>query len=349
MNIRRDGTVITFGEIMMRLSPPGFRTFGQANSFDAIYGGGESNVAVSLANYGHDAAFVSRIPAHEIGDCAVRELRRQGVNTEHIIRGGDRLGIYFIEHGASIRGSKVVYDRANSGMATIAPGTVDWKQVFDGASWFHWTGITPAISRAAADVCLEAVLAARAEGLTISCDLNYRKKLWNYGATPKEIMPALVEHCDILIGNEEDAYEHFGIKAPGVKVDDDKSIDPKAYKSVCDQLQSKFASLRIIAITLRGSINASHNRWSAILFEGETLHQSTQYDLTPIVDRVGAGDSFCGGLIYGLRTYEQPQDALNFATAASALKHTYFGDANGASKEEVVKLMQGNTSGRVSR
>ena len=343
--------VVTFGEIMLRLSPPGFLRFSQANSFDVVYGGGESNVAVSLANYGIDVDFVTRLPQNDLGDCALRELRKQGINTHNIIRGGDRLGIYFLETGAVNRGSKVVYDRANSSVSEIKPNMVDWKKVFNGVRWFHWTGITPAISQSAADTCLEAVKIASSLGITISTDLNYRSKLWKYGGDREAIMSELTSYCDIILGNEEDAEMHFGIKPEGLDVTTQgDQIKADAFLSVCLQMMKKFPKAKKVITTLRGSISASHNTWAGILYDGNTLFESPQYQITHIVDRVGGGDSFMGGLIYGLLTYPNAdQKALNFAVAASSLKHTITGDANLVSIEEVEKLMGGDASGRVAR
>ncbi|MEM7572341.1 MAG: sugar kinase [Bacteroidota bacterium] len=342
--------VVTFGEIMLRLSPPGWRRFSQASSFDVIYGGGESNVAVSLANYGLDAHFVSRIPQNDIGDCALMEMRKRNVRTDHIARGGERLGIYFLETGAVSRGSKVVYDRAHSGMASIEAGMIDWEKALAGAEWFHWTGITPAISQGAADACLEAIQTANKMGITVSTDLNYRKKLWQYGKSPAEVMPELVAGCDVILGNEEDAEKHFDIHPEGVDVTQGDSIDAGAYISVCQQLMERFPRCKKAIITLRGSISASHNSWSGVLYDGKQLYHAPTYQITHIVDRVGGGDSFMGGLIYGLLTYAgDDQQALNFAVAASCLKHTIFGDANLATIAEVEKLMSGDQSGRVSR
>ena len=343
--------VVTFGEIMLRLSPPGFLRFSQANSFDVVYGGGESNVAVSLANYGIDVDFVTRLPQNDLGDCALRELRKQGINTHNIIRGGDRLGIYFLETGAVNRGSKVVYDRANSSVSEIKPNMVDWKKVFNGVRWFHWTGITPAISQSAADTCLEAVKIASSLGITISTDLNYRSKLWKYGGDREAIMSELTSYCDIILGNEEDAEMHFGIKPEGLDITTQgDQIKADAFLSVCQQMMKKFPKAKKVITTLRGSISASHNTWAGILYDGNTLFESPQYQITHIVDRVGGGDSFMGGLIYGLLTYPNAdQKALNFAVAASSLKHTITGDANLVSIEEVEKLMGGDASGRVAR
>jgi len=336
--------VVTFGEIMLRLSPPGFLRLAQARSFDVTFGGGEANVAVSLANYGVPVDYITRLPANDLAF-----LRQFGVGVDKIVRGGERLGIYFLETGAAQRGSKVVYDRAGSAIATVERGMIDWRTAFADADWFHWTGITPAISATTADVCLEAVQTARQMGLTVSCDLNYRKNLWKWGKKASEVMPELVSHCDIAIGNEEDAEKVFGIKAPGADVIAGK-VEPEQYRFVCEQLAGRFSNLKMIAITLRGSISASHNTWSGVLWDRGTFYQGLSYDITPIVDRVGGGDAFVGGLIYGLRTYgEDRQRALDFAIAASCLKHTIPGDFNMVTVGEVEKLMGGDVSGRVSR
>lgn len=342
--------IVTFGEIMLRLTPPANRRFSQASSFDVIYGGGESNVAVSLANYGLPVNFVSRLPKNDLGECALMELRKRGVETKNILRGGERLGIYFLEIGAVSRGSKVVYDRAHSSMSTIEKGMVDWESVLADAQWFHWTGITPALSQGAADACLEAIQVANKMGVTVSTDLNYRKKLWKYGKAPGDIMPALVEGCDIILGNEEDAEKHFGLHPEGVDVTAGHSVDAKSYLSVLKQLMEMFPRAKKVITTLRGSISASHNTWSGVLYDGEKLYEAPTYDITHIVDRVGGGDSFMGGLIYGLINYpNDDQKALNFAVAASCLKHTIYGDANLVTVDEVEKLMGGDASGRVSR
>jgi 2-dehydro-3-deoxygluconokinase len=341
--------VVTFGEIMMRLSPPGFLRFGQARSFDVIYGGGEANVAVSLANYGVPVDYVTRLPNNDLGDACIQFLRQYDVGVDKIVRGGDRLGIYFLEMGAVQRGSKVIYDRANSAIATIERGMIDWKHVFADADWFHWTGITPAISAGTAGVCLEAVQVAKEMGLTVSCDLNYRKNLWKWGKAPGEVMPELVSYCDVAIGNEEDADKVFGIRAPEVDVVAGK-VEADKYRYVCEELAKRFPNLKTIAITLRGSISASHNTWSGVLWQQGEFYVAPIYDITHIVDRVGGGDSFMGGLIYGLRTYgKDRQKALGFAVAASCLKHSIFGDFNMVTVAEVEKLMAGEVSGRVSR
>jgi len=336
---------------MLRLSTPGYLRFSQARQFDATFGGGEANVAVSLANYGMDAQFVTRFPENDIARCCIRDLHSYGVKTDFCIYGGDRLGIYFLETGAVARPSKVVYDRAHSSISTIQVGMIDWDKVFEGADWFHWTGITPALSQGAADVCLEAIKAANRLGVKVSCDLNYRKNLWKYGKKAGEVMPALVEGCDIILGNEEDADKVFGIKPEGFDVTATAgTIDQKRFQSVGEQLMARFPKAKKVIITLRGSINANHNTWGGVLWDGKQLYQSPRYDITHIVDRVGGGDSFMGGLIYGLLTWpEDDQKALNFAVAASCLKHTIFGDFNQVTVAEVENLMKGDGSGRVSR
>ena len=341
-------TIVTFGEIMLRLSPPGYLRFVQAREFDATYGGGEANVAAALANYGLPVEYVTRLPPNDIGDACLSFLRQYGIGTSFVARGGDRLGIYFLEMGSAQRGSKVIYDRAASALATIEPGTIDWRAAFQGADWFHWTGITPAISEGAALTCLEAVRIAKEMGLAVSCDLNYRQKLWRWGKAPSDVMPELVSLCDIAIGNEEDADKVFGIKAPAVDVTAGR-VDAAAYAYVCEELARRFPSLQAIAITLRGSLSASHNTWSAVLWRDGTLLTGPKYDIQPIVDRVGGGDSFCGGLLYGLLTYRDDQKALDFAVAASCLKHSIWGDFNLVSVADVEKLAGGDVSGRVSR
>jgi 2-dehydro-3-deoxygluconokinase len=341
--------VVTFGEIMMRLSPPGYLRFGQARSFDLVYGGGEANVAVALADFGVPVDFVTRLPKNDIGEACLRFVRERGVGVDKIVRGGERLGIYFLEMGAVARASKVIYDRDHSAFATIEPGMVDWRQVFSDTTWFHWTGITPAISRGAAEACLEAARTAREMGLTVSCDLNYRSKLWRWGKKAGEVMPELVQYCDVAIGNEEDAAQVFGIHAPETDVTSG-SVEADKYRVVCEGLHERFPNLKTIAITLRGSISASHNTWSGLLWDQGAVYVAPTFDITHIVDRVGGGDSFMGGLIYGLLTYgDDRQSALNFAVAASCLKHTIFGDFNMVTVDEVQKLMGGDASGRVSR
>ena len=340
---------ITLGEIMLRLSTPGQLRFSQASSFDVTYGGGESNVAVSLANYGLETDFISRLPQNDIGEACLQYLRKYGVGTHFIQRGGNRLGIYFLENGAVMRGSQVIYDRADSSFATVVPNIFDWKTIFADAAWFHWTGITPAVSAGAAAVCLEAVKTAHEMGIPVSCDLNYRAKLWKWGTPVEKVMEELVAYSDVAIGNEEDAEKVFGIKAPETDVTQGK-VTADHYKFVCEILADRFPSLKTIAITLRGSKSASHNTWSAILWQSGKTYTGPIYEITHIIDRVGSGDSFMGGLIYGLNTYtNDPQKALNFAIAASALKHTVFGDFNLVSVNEVEKFMKGDGSGRVNR
>ncbi len=341
--------VITFGEIMLRLATPGHQRFSQATSFCASYGGGEANVAVSLANYGIDTEFITRLPRNDLGEAVLMELRKHNVGTRHILRGGERLGIYFLETGSVARPSKVLYDRAHSSIAAIEKGMIDWDNVFSDAGWFHWTGISPAISEGAADVCLEAIRTARKKGLTVSCDLNYRKNLWLWGKKAPEVMPDLVEECDIILGNEEDAEKVFGIRSLTADITAG-NVKGEHYETVCRQLSERFPRAKKVIITLRGSVSADHNTWSGVLFDGLRLYEAPVYQITHIVDRVGGGDSFMAGLIYGLLTYSgDDQKALNFAVAASCLKHTIHGDFNLVSAAEVEQLMKGDASGRVMR
>jgi 2-dehydro-3-deoxygluconokinase len=340
---------VTFGEIMLRLASPGYLRFSQSSQLEATFGGGEANVAVSLANYGIPASFVSRLPKNDIGDWAIQNLRKYNVQTQDILRGGERVGIYFLETGAVARASKVVYDRAGSAIADIQPGMLDWEAIFKDANWFHWTGITPALSEGAAATCLEGIKMANKLGVTVSTDLNFRKNLWKYGKTASEVMPELVAGCDVILGNEEDAEKVFHIQPEGVDVTAGH-VEAAAYESVCRQLVKRFPRAKKVIITLRGSINANHNTWAGTLFNGEQIFFSPQYDITHIVDRVGGGDSFMGGLICGLLTYpDDDQQALNFAVAASCLKHTIYGDFNLITVDEVKNLMKGDGSGRVSR
>lgn len=334
---------------MLRLATSGHQRFTQASSFCASYAGGEANVAVSLANYGLRTEFITRVPKNEIGQAAVMNLRKHNVGTTHIIYGGNRIGIYFLETGSVARPSKVIYDRTGSSMAEIKTGMIEWNAVFSGATWFHWTGITPAISEGAAEICREAIAAARAKGLTVSCDLNYRKNLWKWGKTASEVMSGLVSGCDIILGNEEDAEKVFGIKPAGIDISGGNKVSAK-YESVCIKLKRQFPEAKKIVITLRGSISADHNTWSGILYDGKKFFEAPVYQITHIVDRVGGGDSFMGGLIYGLITWpKDDQKTLNFAVAASCLKHTIPGDFNLVSLEEVEQLMNGDGSGRVLR
>ena len=341
--------VLTFGEIMLRLSPPYFKRFSQATSFDVIYGGGEANVAVSLSNFGFPVDYVTRLPNNDIGDACIRYLKQFGINTNKILRGGERIGIYFLENGASARSSKVIYDRAHSAISNAKPEMFNWDVLLEDVHWLHLTGITPAISQNLANICLDALKTAKTKNLTISCDLNYRSKLWNYGKKPSEIMPELVKFCDHIIGNEEDADKVLGIVAPDTDITSG-NIDPEKYVYVAKEMQKRYPNLKSIAITLRGSISASHNTWAGVLYDGKELYVSPHYEITHIVDRVGGGDSFVAGLIYGFQTFNcDYQKILNFAVAASCLKHTIFGDFNLVTVDEVKKIMKGDVSGRVSR
>ena len=340
--------VVTFGEIMLRLSTPGYSRFVQSRQFDATYGGGEANVAVSLANYGLESTFVTRLPKNEIGQSALNHLRRFGVNTNYIVRGGERLGIYFLETEASQRASKVIYDRANSAVSTTDPSEYDWDSIFEGKDWFHWTGITPALGEKAQIALKDAVKAAKANGLTISVDLNFRKKMWTEEQAQKVMIP-LMEHVDVCIANEEDAEKSLGMKAG--KTDVGKAqLDIEAYGRLAKNLKNSFG-FKSAAITLRRSFSASRNGWSAIMHDQHDCvepYESSSYDIL-IVDRVGGGDSFASGLIYGLLSKDNKKSALEFAVAASCLKQTIPGDFNHVSVEEVAKLVAGGGSGRVER
>ena len=337
--------IITFGEIMMRLNPEGYCRFVQADKFEASYAGGEANVAVSLSNFGMDAAFISKIPAHEIGQCAVNELRHFGVDTRSIVRGGERLGLYFVEKGASQRASKVIYDRAGSSIAKATASDFDWNKIFDGADWFHFTGITPALGGELPEICLEACKAAKARGVKISCDLNYRKKLWS-NEKANEVMSTLMPYVDLCIANEEDAKDVFGIEAEDTDLNAGK-VNHEGYISVARQLSERFGFEKV-AITLRGSISASDNEWAAMLYSDGKAYFSPKYNVR-IVDRVGGGDSFGAGLIYSLLSEYDEQKAINFAVASSCLKHSIEHDFNLVSVAEVEALAGGNASGRVQR
>ena len=340
--------VVLFGEIMLRLKTPEFLRFSQANQFEATFGGGEANVAVSLANYGISTEYITALPGNDLGKSVIMDLNKYGVGTSKILHKGNRLGIYYLEAGAVNRASKVIYDRENSAFAELKPGILNWDDILQDVQWFHWTGITPAVSEGAAAVCLEALKAASAKGITISTDLNYRKNLWKWGKKASDVMPELVSHCDIILGNEEDAEMVFGIHSAETDVVGGK-VAHEDFEHVCMELMKKFPKAKKVIITLRGSISASHNTWSGVLYDGKKLYAAPVYQITHIVDRVGGGDSFMGGLIYGLITYNDDQKALNFATAASCLKHTIQGDYNQVTVEEVEKLMSGDASGRVSR
>lgn len=330
---------------MLRLAPEGYYRFAQAETFGATFGGGEANVAVSLANYGLDAAFVTKLPTHEIGQMAVNSLRRYGVDTSYITRGGDRVGIYYLEKGASQRPSKVIYDRAYSAIALASKEDFDWEKIFDGAEWFHFTGITPALGDNVAEICLEAVKAAKKLGLKVSCDLNYRKKLWTREKAGK-VMAELMPYVDVCIANEEDASDVFGIKAENTDIEGGK-IDGEGYKEVAKKLKERFG-FSYVAITLRSSISANDNDWAAMLYDGNDCYFSRKYHMH-IVDRVGGGDSFGAGLIYAMLDGKDAQGIIEFAVAASCLKHSIEGDYNMVSVAEVESLAGGNASGRVQR
>lgn len=338
--------VVTFGEILLRLTPPNFQRFIQAESFEVTYGGAEANVAVALANYGLDAYFVTKVPANPIGQAAVNHLRRFGVKTDYVVRGGARLGIYFQETGAAQRPSKIVYDRAGSAIAQAKPEEFDWPNILKGAAWFHVTGITPALSESAAEATIRAVRTAKEMGVTVSTDLNYRKNLW----TPEQanrVMSEVVKYVDLCIANEEDAEKVFGIKAQGSDVTAGK-LDEAGYRDVIRQLVERFG-FKYVAVTLRESFSASHNGWSGLLYDGKEFYRSRRYDISPIIDRVGGGDSFGSGLIYALLSEKDPQAAVDFAAAASCLKHTIHGDFNLVTVDEVELLARGDASGRVQR
>lgn len=336
---------ITMGEIMLRLSPPGNLRFVQSDSFDVVYGGGEANVAVSLANYGHDARFVTKLPDNEIGQSAINSLRRYGVDTRHIVRGGNRIGIYYLETGSAMRPSKVIYDRANSAIAEASVSDFDFDAIMAGADWFHWTGITPAISDKAAELVAEACKAAKRNGVRVSCDLNFRKKLWT-SEKAQSIMRPLMQYVDVCIGNEEDAELCLGFKPQSNVISGQTAAD--GYKNIFKEMAREFGFSHV-ASSLRESLSASHNGWKAMIYDGKDFYESRRYDILPIVDRVGGGDSFAAGLIHGLLTKETQGEALEFAVAASALKHTIPGDVNLVSAKEVETLAGGDGSGRVQR
>jgi 2-dehydro-3-deoxygluconokinase len=337
--------VVTMGEIMLRLSSPGNLRFSQANSFDVIYGGGEANVAASLANYGLDAYFVSKLPKHEIGQCAIEALRKQNVKTDYISRGGERLGIYFLETGASMRPSKVVYDRANSAISEAEISDFNFDEIFEDAEWFHFTGITPALGAKAAALTEAALIAAKKHGVTVSVDLNYRKKLWT-PAEAQKVMTPLMQYVDVCIGNEEDAEKVLGFK-PGDTNVEKGELELAGYMDMFRRMQEKF-NFKYVATSLRESYSASDNGWSALIYDGKEFYHSKKYEVR-IIDRVGGGDSFASGLIYGLISGKDYKDALEFGVAASALKHTIFGDFNLVTVEEVEALVGGDASGRVQR
>jgi len=341
--------VVTFGEIMLRLSPPGRQRIRQTHSLEVTFGGAEANVAAGVAGFGVPAAFVTRLPDNEVAEACIRHLRSFGVDTSFILRGGDRIGIYFLEIGSVMRPSVVLYDRAGSSFATVCGGMFDWDAIFAGKGWFHWTGITPAIGPGPAGAVKEACTRAKDLGLTVSCDLNYRRKLWAWTNNPSEVMTELASMADVMICNEEDAQMVFGI-SPAEGDVESGVIHPRAYRSVAEGLCARFPRLRTVAVTLRGSVNADHNRWSAVLWHEGQFFEGPSYDITHIVDRVGAGDAFGSGLIFSrLRWPDSPEKWLRFATAASALKHTIPGDFAVISAAEVEKVMAGAVSGRVNR
>ncbi len=337
--------IVTLGEIMLRLSPEANDRFIQADSFRIIPGGGEANVAVSVANYGHDAYFVTKLPAHEIGQIAVNALRRYGVHTDYISRGGDRVGLYYAETGASMRPSKVIYDRAHSAIAEADPSDFDFDKIMEGAQWFHWSGITPAISDKAAELTKLACEAAHRHGVTVSVDLNFRKKLWT-SEKAISVMRPLMKYVDVCIGNEEDAQLCLGFK-PDADVEGGHT-DAAGYHKIFEQMAKEF-DFKYVVSTLRESLSATHNGWKALIYNGKEFYESKHYDINPIIDRVGGGDSFAGGLIHGLLTKANQGEALEFAVAASALKHTISGDFNLVSTAEVESLAGGNANGRVQR
>ena len=340
-------TFLTFGEVMLRLKSPGQERFFQSPALEATFGGGEANVAVSLANYGMDAAFLTVLPQNVIADACVRELRGLGVDTDRILRGKGRMGLYYLETGANQRPSKVVYDREYSAIALAKPGDIDWNAAFEGVDWFHITGITPAISESAKDLSLEAVKEAKKRGVTVSCDLNYRKNLWKYGVRAAEVMREMAKYVDIAVANEEDVQKSLEITTDVVV--ESGELDRSKYRALGDKVLAAYPNMKMIAITLRESKSADVNGWAACLNDGETFYESRRYLISDIVDRVGGGDSFAGGLIYGLNTYGDRQKALEFAVAASCLKHSVIGDYNRVTTQEVEALMGGDGSGRVQR
>lgn len=342
--------VVTFGEIMVRLGAPGYLKLIQANQFDVSYAGAEANVAVSLANYGLEADFITCLPDNPVAERCIMDLRGHKVGVDHIQRSGKRIGILYIETGSNARPSKVYYDREDSSIANIAPGSIEWNEILKDANWFHWTGITPAISANAAAECMKAIKTANELGVIVSCDINYRCNLWKYGKNAAEVMPEMVAGSDIILGNEEDCEKVFGIKPKDFDAScTNGNIDQNGFLSVCQQMMERFPRCRKMVVTLRGAINANHNTWGGVLYNGTELLVSKRYDITDIVDRVGGGDSFMGGLIFGLLKYQEDYKALEFATAAGCLKHTLKGDYNWVTIDEVERLIGGDESGRVKR
>lgn len=342
--------IVTFGEIMVRLGAPNYLRLIQSNTFEVSYAGAEANVAVSLANYGMHVDYITCLPDNPIAERCIMELRGHKVGVDYIQRSGKRMGILYLETGSNARPSKVFYDREDSSFATIPEGAIDWKKILKDADWFHWTGITPALSENAAKECFKAINIANELGVVVSCDINYRGNLWRYGKTAAEVMPEMVAGSDIILGNEEDCEKVFGIKPRNFDADNtDGRVDQSIFISVCQQMMQKFPRCKKMVITLRGAINANHNTWGGVLYNGKHFIESRRYDISDIVDRVGGGDSFMGGLIFGLLHYENDKQALEFAAAASCLKHTLKGDFNWVTLSEVEKLMGGDASGRVKR
>lgn len=342
--------VVTFGEIMLRLASSDYLRLSQVDNLEVSYAGSEANVAVSLANYNVDTQFVTALPLNPLAERCIEVLRGKNVDVSGISHSGSRIGILYLETGSNMRPSKVFYDREHSSLAEIEPDIIPWDKIFQGATWFHWSGITPAISERAANECLKAVKLAHNLGLTISCDLNYRKTLWNYGKAPSTIMAELVGYCDLIIGNEDDCKNIFGVSPVNEKsLDTDDVVDQGQFMSVGEQMMQRFPNCKKMAVSLRGAINANHNTWGGILYDGTRLLESLRYDLSDIVDRVGGGDSFAAGLIYGMLQGYNDQQALDFAVASSALKHTIKGDFNCVTVDEVISLLSGNNNGRVQR
>lgn len=342
--------VVSFGEIMVRLGAPDYLRLTQTDRFDVGYAGAEANVAVSLANYGIETDYVTCLPDNPVAERCIMDLRGHKVGVEHIQRSGKRMGILYLETGSNARPSRVYYDREDSALASVVPGSIDWKEILKDADWFHWSGITPALSENAASECLSAIRTANEMGITVSCDINYRGNLWKYGKKPSEVMPTLVSGADIILGNEEDCEKVFDIKPKDFDADKTGGeIDSQSFISVCRQMMERFPRCKKMAITLRGAVNANYNTWGGVLYNGKELLESRRYQITDIVDRVGSGDSFMGGLIFGLLHYQDDRKALEFAAAASCLKHTLKGDYNWVSVQEVENLMNGETSGRVKR
>ncbi|MEH0153054.1 sugar kinase [Limibacter armeniacum] len=333
-------SITCFGELLLRLSPPGHQKIQQAKSFEANYGGAEANVAASLASMGHNSQFITRLPDNTIGKTAKSQLAFYGVDTQHIQFGGERMGVYFLETGTMQRNSSVIYDRANSGMATIEQGMIDWDAIFENTQWFHWSGITPALSISAVEVCMEALTAAKRHGVTISCDLNYRGKLWQYGTSPAAIMPELISMCDLVLGGKDDARIMLGVQFK----------DSDGYDATPQRIKEHFPSVKWVATSLRKSYSASHNSIAGVFYDGENTYHSPTYDMPTMVDRVGGGDAFMAGLIHGMLSYESDyQQVINFAAAASCLKHTIHGDISLSTVQEVEQLAAGHDAGRVSR